>query len=32
MEKFKIATVAEVDISSLAQRMRDEIVASKGAI
>ena len=32
MEKLKIATAAEVNISSLAQRMRDEVVASKGVV
>ena len=30
MEKLKIATAAEVDIPTLAVRIRDEIVASKG--
>lgn len=30
MEKLKIATAAEVDIPTLAQRMRDEVVAGKG--
>ena len=32
MEKLKIATAAEVNISSLAQRMRDEVVATKGVV
>jgi SAM-dependent methyltransferase len=32
MEKLKITTATEVDISSLAQRMRDEVVASKGVV
>lgn len=32
MEKFKIATAAEIDLSSLAQRLRDEVVASKGVV
>ena len=32
MEKLKIATAAEVDISSLAQRLRDEVVATKGVV
>jgi hypothetical protein len=32
MEKLKITTAAEVDLSSLAQRMRDEVVASKGVV
>jgi ubiquinone/menaquinone biosynthesis C-methylase UbiE len=30
MEKLKIATAAEVDIPTLATRMRDEVVAGKG--
>ena len=30
MEKLQIATATEVDISSLEQRMRDEVVAAKG--
>jgi SAM-dependent methyltransferase len=32
MEKLKIASAAEVDLSSLAQRMRDEVVASNGVV
>jgi SAM-dependent methyltransferase len=32
MEKLKLATAAEVDISTLAQRMRDEVVAAKGVV
>jgi len=32
MEDMKIATAAEVEISTLAQRMRDEIVALKGIV
>lgn len=32
MEKLKIASAAEVDISSLAQRLRDEVVAAKGVV
>ncbi len=32
MEKLKITTATEVNISSLAQRMRDEVVASKGVV
>jgi ubiquinone/menaquinone biosynthesis C-methylase UbiE len=32
MEKLKIATATEVDISTLAQRLRDEVVAAKGII
>ena len=32
MEKLKITTATVVDISSLAQRMRDEVVASKGVV
>src|SRR5262249_59182739 len=32
MEKLKIATAKEVDISSLAQRMRDEVVAGGGVV
>lgn len=32
MEKLQIATAAEADISSLARRMRDEVVASKGVV
>lgn len=32
MEKFKIATAAEIDLSSLAERLRDEVVASKGVV
>ena len=32
MEKLKIARAAEVDISTLAQRMRDEVVALKGVV
>ena len=30
MEKLKIATATEVDLPTLAKRMRDEVVASKG--
>jgi ubiquinone/menaquinone biosynthesis C-methylase UbiE len=32
MEKLKIATATEVDFCSLAQRMRDEVVALKGVV
>ena len=32
MEKLEIATAAEVSISSLAQQMRDEVVATKGVV
>ena len=32
MEKLKIATAREVDISTLAQRMRDEVVAARGIV
>jgi 2-polyprenyl-3-methyl-5-hydroxy-6-metoxy-1,4-benzoquinol methylase len=32
MEKLKIASAAEVGISTLAQRMRDEVVALKGVV
>lgn len=32
MEKLKITTATDVDISSLAQRLRDEVVASKGVV
>lgn len=32
MEKLKITTATEVDISTLAQRMRDEVVAGKGVV
>jgi 2-polyprenyl-3-methyl-5-hydroxy-6-metoxy-1,4-benzoquinol methylase len=32
MEKFKIASATEVEISTLAQRMRDEVVALKGVV
>jgi hypothetical protein len=32
MEKLKIATAAEVEISTLAQRMREEVVALKGVV
>jgi SAM-dependent methyltransferase len=32
MEKLKIATATEVDISTLAQRLRDEVVAAKGVV
>ncbi len=32
MEKLKIATPAEVDMSSLQQRMRDEVVTGKGVV
>lgn len=30
MEKLNIATASEVDVSSLAQRLRDEVVAARG--
>jgi SAM-dependent methyltransferase len=32
MEKLKIATATEVDIASLEQRMRDEVVAGRGVV
>jgi hypothetical protein len=32
MEKLKIATATEVGMSTLAQRMRDEVVALKGVV
>jgi hypothetical protein len=32
MEKLKITTAAEVDLSSLAQRMRDEVVTLSGMV
>jgi hypothetical protein len=32
MESLRIATATEVDISSLARRMRDEVVAAKGVL
>jgi hypothetical protein len=32
MEKLKIATAREVDVSSLAERLRDEVVAAKGVV
>jgi len=32
MEKLNIASVAEVGISTLPQRMRDEVVALKGVV
>ena len=32
MEKLNIATATEVDVSSLAQRLRDEVVAAKGVV
>lgn len=32
MEELKITTATEVDLSTLAQRMRDEVVASKGVV
>jgi ubiquinone/menaquinone biosynthesis C-methylase UbiE len=32
MEKLKIATAAEVDIASLTQRLRDEVVATRGVV
>ena len=32
MEKLKITTATEVDLSTLAQRMRDELLASKGVV
>jgi len=32
MEKFKITTATQVGIASLAQRMRDEVVAGKGVV
>lgn len=32
MEKLEIATATEVDISTLAQRIRDEVIATKGVV
>jgi SAM-dependent methyltransferase len=32
MEKLRITTATEVDLPTLAQRMRDEVVASKGVV
>ena len=32
MEKLNIASAAEVGISTLAQRMRDEVIALKGVV
>ena len=32
MEKLGIATAAEINISSLEERLRDEVVATKGAV
>lgn len=32
MEKLNIATATEVDVSGLAQRLRDEVVAAKGVV
>jgi hypothetical protein len=32
MEKLKIASAADVGISTLAQRMRDEVVALRGVV
>jgi hypothetical protein len=32
MEKLKIASAAEVETSTLAQRMRDEVVGLKGVV
>jgi SAM-dependent methyltransferase len=32
MEKLKITTATEVDLTTLAQRMKDEVVASKGVV
>jgi SAM-dependent methyltransferase len=32
MERLKIATAAEVDIPTLAQRMRDEVIAGNGVV
>src|SRR5215472_16626175 len=32
MEKLKIATATEVDVSSLAQRLRDEVVDARGVV
>jgi hypothetical protein len=32
MEKLNIASAMEVEISTLAQRMRDEVVALKGVV
>jgi hypothetical protein len=31
-EKLKIATATEVDVSSLVQRLRDEVVAASGVV
>jgi ubiquinone/menaquinone biosynthesis C-methylase UbiE len=32
MEKLQIATATEVDIATLAQRLRDEVIAAKGVV
>jgi SAM-dependent methyltransferase len=32
LEKLQIATATEVDIATLAQRLRDEVVAAKGVV
>jgi len=32
MEKLKIATSAEVEVSTLAKRMRDEVMTGKGVV
>jgi hypothetical protein len=32
MEKLKLATAAEVNLSTLAQRLRDEVVIAKGVV
>jgi hypothetical protein len=32
MEKLNIATATDVDVSGLAQRLRDEVVAAKGVV
>jgi SAM-dependent methyltransferase len=32
IEKLKIATATEIDVSSLKQRLRDEVVAAKGVV
>jgi len=32
MEKLKIATATEVEVASLAERLRDEVVAAKGVV
>jgi hypothetical protein len=32
MKKLNVATAAEVDIATLAQRIRDEVVAAKGVV